>query len=164
MALSAVQFAQASAALAQTGLGAGGGQGPSGWLLGVLMVAGGALIGLGLWPLAISRGLHGAQTTLPLLGRVSRATLFIAGLSFMAMGYHLIAWSLPSGWLRLRIPTDRWWLLAAAPGIALPLSMLMDAADRRLLAEAGEDGGEAGPGQGGVGEIGGRGGGEGGKP
>lgn len=66
-----------------------------------------------------------------LLGRTSVSTRGAIGLSLLVLGYHLVAYSLPHGWLWLRVPADRLWIVGVAVGIAVAGSLVMDGVERR---------------------------------
>lgn len=67
-----------------------------------------------------------------LLGRTSVSTRAAIGLSLLVLGYHLVAYSLPHGWLWLRVPADRLWILGVAVGVVVVGSLVMDGAERRF--------------------------------
>lgn len=86
------------------------------------LVVGAAVLGAGLW-LVRARGTD--------RGTPTRLTVGLAG---MIGGYHLVAWSLPAGWLALRVPAERWWVVAGGAALAIIASLIVDAYERRLMA------------------------------
>lgn len=53
-------------------------------------------------------------------------TIAVIGLGMLALGYHLLAWGLPAGYLALRVPAENWWMLAGGIAALVALSLLVD--------------------------------------
>lgn len=69
----------------------------------------------------------------------TEATRLVLGLCAVLVGYHMAAYALPSAWLPLRVPIERWWLLAGGVVVAIAASLRMDAweaRDERLRVDA----------------------------
>jgi len=64
-------------------------------------------------------------------GRRATPTRLTAGVSGLIIGYHMLAWSLPSGWLALRVPFERAWVVGVVAGVALSGSLLADRLEAR---------------------------------
>lgn len=102
-------------------------------------VAGGGLVGAGVWVLARARPAPPeldpetpeAPVALAGLGSISRPTALTLGLALAGVGYHLLAWCLPAGWLALRVPVERWWVVPGFAVVAVAASLGADAASRR---------------------------------
>lgn len=84
--------------------------GPVAW---TLVVAGAALVVAGLAALRWGR-LHAGEDPPEGAWRPSVPTRYVLGVSGLFGGYHLIAWGLPAGWLALRVPADRAWIVVLA--------------------------------------------------
>lgn len=63
--------------------------------------------------------------------RMSAATRTVVGLCFVLLGYHLAAWAGPEVVFQLRIPPERWWLLACGIVLAVLGSMGADRLEHR---------------------------------
>jgi hypothetical protein len=57
-------------------------------------------------------------------------TRLVLGLCGMLGGYHIAAYALPESWMPLRVPIERWWILALGIGLAIVASLRMDAWER----------------------------------
>jgi hypothetical protein len=51
--------------------------------------------------------------------RLTEATRLTLGLCGLFVGYHLVSYVSPSTWLGLRVPPERWWLLAGGVALAI---------------------------------------------
>lgn len=52
--------------------------------------------------------------------RFSEPTRLVIGVSLLIAGYHLAAWGAPEAWFGVKVPRDRWWILAVGlPGAVL---------------------------------------------
>ncbi len=61
--------------------------------------------------------------------RLSEPARLVIGLSLVIVGYHAASYSLPRGWLALRVPPDRLWLLGVGVIAAIGLTLLSDRID-----------------------------------
>jgi len=64
-------------------------------------------------------------------GLVHPQTRLTLGLVLAIAGYHAAAWSLPPGWIPLRVPIERWWVLTLALLAGVGLTLLADRIERR---------------------------------
>lgn len=98
----------------------------------VLIGFGVGLVGTGLWVMRASamprQGAEPAQA-LPARG-MSFASRAAVGLSLMFAGYHVAAWGTPEGWIALKVPRERWYLLVGGIVIAVGVSVGLDRMDR----------------------------------
>lgn len=71
-------------------------------------------------------------------GRLERAltrlnwsvpTASLAGLSLLAIGYHLVAWGLPDHATPLKVPVQWWFALPIAAGVLIGVSRTIDRAE-----------------------------------
>jgi hypothetical protein len=69
-----------------------------------------------------------AEPVPPGLSHPSRLAI---GLCLLLLGYHVMAYALPAGWLSLRIPVDRLWILGVASGCLVTLSLATERAASR---------------------------------
>lgn len=71
----------------------------------------------------------------------SSATRLVVGLCLLVGAYHLAAYAGPPEWFGLRVPRERWPLLAGAIGLALAGSLASDRLEARGAARdvAGDD-------------------------
>ena len=79
--------------------------------------------------------LAGASLAMIRPGRGSRQvnpTRLTLGLCGLIIGYHVMAWSMPDGWLALRVPVTRWWAVVLVAALALGGSLLADRLDGRV--------------------------------
>lgn len=65
--------------------------------------------------------------------RLSEPARLVIGLSLVLVGYHAASYSLPRGWLALRVPPDRLWLLGAGVIVAILLTLLSDRFDAEAI-------------------------------
>lgn len=65
-------------------------------------------------------------------GRRATPTRLTAGVCGLIIGYHVMAWSMPQGWLALRVPLSRWWAVALVTVAAVGGSLLADRLDGRV--------------------------------
>lgn len=66
-------------------------------------------------------------------GRISRLTpptRMTLGLVLVVVGYHMAAWVLPASWAPLRVPPERWWIVAGGGVVALFGAALADRLER----------------------------------
>ena len=57
---------------------------------------------------------------------LSVPTRMALGLTLLVLGYHVAAWSLPDSWTPMKVPLERWWMLAAGAGAMIGSSVAMD--------------------------------------
>ncbi len=72
--------------------------------------------------------------------RLSEPARLVIGLSLVLVGYHAASYSLPQGWLALRVPPDRLWLLGAGVVVAIGLTLLSDRLDAKAMESEGDGG------------------------
>lgn len=84
---------------------------------------GAATLGAGVWLLREPK--EGTR-----LAAISVPTRMATALVLLVAGYHLAAWSLPDSWTPMKIPPERWWLLAIGGAMMLSSSVVMDRRDR----------------------------------
>ncbi len=53
-------------------------------------------------------------------------TRYVLGMSLLLFAYHAVAYGLPSNWVPLKVPADRFWMLAAALTLAGAASIVID--------------------------------------
>ena len=97
-------------------------------VLGVTLAAGGLAL------LRSSRTRDGAESPGPLpFGTWSPSvpTRYVLGLSLLLGAYHLVAYVLPASWTPLRVPGDRFWMLAIALTVACAVSIVVDIVEAR---------------------------------
>jgi hypothetical protein len=99
--------------------------GAPGWAMVAGAACGFVVLAAGLW--LLRRGRRGGHTS------ASRLT---AGVCLMVLGYHIGAWSVPLGSSMLRVPPDRWWVVAGVVAVALGCAGLADLIERRRPIEA----------------------------
>ncbi len=51
------------------------------------------------------------------------------GIALFGVGYHLVAWGLPAGWVPLSAPIGRWWIVACAVAFVVLGTWQADEAD-----------------------------------
>jgi hypothetical protein len=56
-------------------------------------------------------------------------TASLAGLSVLAIGYHLVAWGLPNHATPLKVPAQWWFALPLAAGVLIAVSRAIDRAE-----------------------------------
>lgn len=105
------------------------------------LVAGVLLAGGGLYMLRYSRTRGQTEANEPveprtgilesLLGWTSVSTRAAIGLSLLVLGYHLSAYALPAGWLWLKVPPERLWILGLAIGVVVGGSIVLDRFEER---------------------------------
>ncbi len=61
--------------------------------------------------------------------RLSVPTRMALALALMVLGYHVAAWSLPDSWTPIKLPIERWWVLAIVGVLMLSSSVVMDRRD-----------------------------------
>ena len=59
-------------------------------------------------------------------------------LSIALAGYHAAAWTSPDAWFALKVPVERWWIVALGLGSAIAASLWMDRMDRAGESERGD--------------------------
>lgn len=106
-----------------------------------MLVAGMVLAGGGLYALRFTRtrgaGREGQPAKSPtgvlesMLGRTSVSTRAAIGLSLLVLGYHLAAYALPTGWLWLKVPAERLWILGLVIAVAVGGSIVLDRVEER---------------------------------
>lgn len=97
----------------------------SSWQL-ILVVGGGGVVVAALWTLArVKREPEGAP------GGASAATRTTIGLVGLLVGYHLVSYGLPAGWVPLRVPADRLWIAGVVCLIGVGASLWIDRLERR---------------------------------
>lgn len=98
----------------------------------ILVALGLGLTGIGLWTMRASamprQGADAAQA-LPVRG-LSFSSRAAVGLSLMFTGYHVAAWAAPEGWIALKVPRERWYLLVGGIVVAVGVSVGLDRLDR----------------------------------
>ncbi|GAB4384759.1 MAG: hypothetical protein Kow0022_08330 [Phycisphaerales bacterium] len=67
-----------------------------------------------------------------LLGRTSVPTRLSLGLCLMVLGYHLASYALPTGWLWLRVPPGRLWILGVVVVVLVGGSLILDRVEERV--------------------------------
>lgn len=67
-----------------------------------------------------------------LLGQTSVPTRLSLGVCLMVLGYHLASYALPTGWLWLRVPPDRLWILGVAVVGLVGGSLILDRLEERV--------------------------------
>lgn len=105
------------------------------------LVAGLVLAGGGLYALRFSRTRGAGSGGEPeesrtgvlesMLGRTSVSTRAAIGLSLLVLGYHLAAYALPTGWLWLKVPAERLWILGLVIAVVVGGSIVLDRVDER---------------------------------
>lgn len=82
-------------------------------------VCGAAVLIAGLWLLREPKeGTKRAGLSVP--------TRLATALALLVIGYHIAAWSLPDSWTPIKVPLDRWWVLAIGGVMMLSSSVVMD--------------------------------------
>lgn len=66
-----------------------------------------------------------------MLGSLSLSSRYLIGFCLVVLGYHFVAYSLPSGLLWLRVPSDMLWVMAVAMVVGVGGSLTVDALERR---------------------------------
>lgn len=110
----------------------------TGWQVAGL-VAGVLIAGGGLYVLRFSRtraetdgtATEQAGVLRSLLGRTSVSTRAAIGLSLLVLGYHLAVYALPTGWLWLRVPPERLWVLGMTIVVVVGGSIVLDRMEER---------------------------------
>ncbi|MBX3402868.1 MAG: hypothetical protein KF699_05575 [Phycisphaeraceae bacterium] len=82
-------------------------------------------------------------------GSLSLPTRMVIGVSMLVLGYHLAVWALPAGMTNVRVPRERWWVVALGVAAAIGGSCVLD----RSMSGDGRGGGHSGPGAGGDGPV-----------
>lgn len=72
--------------------------------------------------------------------KLSEPTRHVLGIAMILGGYHLLAYCSPDHWFPLKVPADRWYLVAGGIILALGLSFATDA-----LGRVSQDGNEGSP-------------------
>ncbi len=93
------------------------------------VVLGGVLAIAGLVVVRSSRTRDGALVPKPLpFGTWSPSvpTRYVLGISLLLLAYHLAAYGFPVNWVPLRVPVDRFWMLAVALAGACAVSIVVD--------------------------------------
>lgn len=60
---------------------------------------------------------------------LSVPTRMALALALLVLGYHVAAWSLPDSWTPMKVPLDRWWVLAIGGVMMVSSSVVMDQRD-----------------------------------
>lgn len=60
---------------------------------------------------------------------LSVPTRMALALALLVLGYHIAAWSLPDHWTPIKLPIERWWILAIGGVMMLSSSVVMDRRD-----------------------------------
>lgn len=63
--------------------------------------------------------------------RFSEPTRLVIGLALLLAGYHIAAWAAPDAWFGVKVPRERWWMLAAGLAIAIAGSLGIDRMERK---------------------------------
>lgn len=63
--------------------------------------------------------------------RFSEPTRLVIGLSLLLAGYHIAAWAAPDAWFGVKVPRERWWMLAAGLAIAIAGSLGIDRMEKK---------------------------------
>ncbi len=85
-------------------------------------VCGAAVLIAGLWLLREPKeGTKRAGLSVP--------TRMATALALLVIGYHIAAWSLPDSWTPMKVPLERWWVLAIGGVMMLSSSAVMDRRD-----------------------------------
>lgn len=85
-------------------------------------VCGAAVLIAGLWLLREPKqGTKRAGLSVP--------TRMATALALLVIGYHVAAWSLPDSWTPMKVPLERWWVLAIGGVMMLSSSVVMDRRD-----------------------------------
>ena len=86
------------------------------------VVVGAAVLVAGLWLLREPKeGTKRAGLSVP--------TRMALALALLVLGYHIAAWSLPDHWTPIKLPIERWWILAIGGVMMLSSSVVMDRRD-----------------------------------
>lgn len=56
-------------------------------------------------------------------------TRYVLGISLLLLGYHFVAYALPTNWVPLAVPGDRFWMLGAGLTAACGISIGLDFLD-----------------------------------
>ena len=70
--------------------------------------------------------------------RMARPTTMVLGIASLIVGYHLLAYGLPAGWLTGRVPVDRLWMLGVGIAVAVGASLVLDLVEHRQDQRSGE--------------------------
>lgn len=58
-------------------------------------------------------------------------TRYVLGMALLLFAYHLVAYGLPASWVPLRVPEDRFWMLAVALTFGGAISIVVDILEDR---------------------------------
>lgn len=101
------------------------------WILqGVLVGLGVVAVAAGLW-LVRSRRSDPRDEALGHRARLAHPTTMVLGISCLIVGYHLLAYGLPAGWLTARVGVDRLWMLGLGIAVAAGASVVLDRVERQ---------------------------------
>lgn len=100
------------------------------WQLAGLLV-GGAVLSTGVFMLRAGRTRDVSEADRAEPGGLSVPTRLAVGLSLLVVGYHAAAYSLPTGWLWLRVPVDRLWVMGVALAAVVVGSLFLDGREGR---------------------------------
>lgn len=95
-------------------------------------VCGAAVLIAGLWLLREPK--EGTK-----LAGLSVPTRMATALALLVIGYHIAAWSLPDSWTPMKVPLERWWLLAIGGAMMLSSSVVMDRRDEETQRQRDEE-------------------------
>lgn len=95
-------------------------------------VSGAAVLIVGLWLLREPKeGTKRAGLSVP--------TRMATALALLVIGYHIAAWSLPDAWTPMKVPLERWWVLAIGGVMMLSSSVVMDRRDEETQRQRDEE-------------------------
>lgn len=69
----------------------------------------------------------------------SEPTRLTVGVGLMLLGYHVAAWASPDPWFPVKIPPDRWWMLATGLLLAAGVSVAADKAGSARAQQLGHE-------------------------
>lgn len=104
------------------------------------LAVGGGLASAGLWLLFGKRILGSAARPAPSAEpeshvspatfRLSEPTRLVVALCLVVVGYHIAAYASPAAWFPLKIPVERWWIMALGVLVAISGAILSDRMER----------------------------------
>jgi len=95
-------------------------------------VCGAAVLIAGLWLLREPKeGTRRAGLSVP--------TRTATALALLVLGYHIAAWSLPDSWTPIKVPPEKWWVLAIGGVMMLSSSVVMDRRDEEAQRQRDEE-------------------------
>lgn len=111
------------------------------------MVSGAGVVCAGLWMLwgkrifgddagegglaGADRGAEAVAGPRPIRDRFTDPTRLVIGVSLLIAGYHIAAWGTPDDWFGVKVPNDRWWMLACGLPLAVGASLAVDRLERK---------------------------------